>query len=49
MDTIKITLDNNNSTFNTTHYLRTDGTAMGPKNACSYAYVSVSKIDELVL
>ena len=48
MDAIKITLDNNNSTFNNTHYLQTDDTAMGPKNACSYADVSVSKIDELV-
>ena len=48
LDAIKITLDNNNSTFNNTHYLQTDGTAMGPKNACSYADVSVSKIDELV-
>ena len=48
LDAIKITLDNNNSTFNNTHYLQTDGTAMGPKNACSYADVSVNKIDELV-
>ena len=48
LDAIRITLDNNNSTFNNTHYLQTDGTAMGPKNACSYADVSVSKIDELV-
>ena len=48
LDAIKITLDNNNSTFNNTHYLQTDGTAMGSKNACSYAGVSVSKIDELV-
>ena len=48
MDVIKITLDNNNSTFNNTHYLQTDGTAMDPKNACSYADVSVSKIDELL-
>ena len=49
LDAIKITLNNNNSTFNDTHYLQTDGTAMGSKNACSYADVSVSKIDELVL
>ena len=33
LDAIKITLDNNNSTFNNTHYLQTDGTAMGRKNA----------------
>ena len=48
MDAIKIILNKNNSTFNNTHYLQTDGPAMGPKNACSYADVSVSKIDELV-
>ena len=45
---VKFIIPNNNSTFNNTHYLQTDGTAMGPKNACSYADVSVSKIDELV-
>ena len=31
LDAIKIIRDNNNSTFNNTHYLQTDGTAMGPK------------------
>ena len=48
IDAIKITLDNNNTTFNDIHYLQTDGTAMGPKNAYSYADVSASKIDEFV-
>ena len=48
LDDIKTTLDNNNSTFNNTHYLQTDGTGICPKIACSYADVSVSKIDELV-
>ena len=47
MNAIKITLDNNSSTFNNTHYLQTDGTAMDPKNACSYADVSVSKIGKV--
>ena len=34
MEAMELTLENNNSTFNGKHYLQTDGTAMGPKNAC---------------
>ena len=48
MGAIELTLENNNSTFNGKHYLHTDGTAMGPKNACSYADISVSEIDNKV-
>ena len=37
MEAIELTLENNNSTFNGKHHLQIDGTAMGPKNSCSYA------------
>ena len=37
MEAVELILENNNSTFNGKHYLQIDGTAMGPKNACSYA------------
>ena len=45
LEAIKITLECNNSTFNGKHYLQIDGTAMGPKNACSYVDISVRNID----
>ena len=48
LEAIKITLECNNSIFNGKHYLQIDGTAMGPKNACSYADISVSNIDKKV-
>ena len=48
MEVIELTLENNNSTFNGKHYLQIDGTVMGPKNACSYADISVSDIDNKV-
>ena len=48
MEAIEFTLENNNCTFNGKHYLQIDGTAMGPKNACSYADISVSDIDNKV-
>ena len=48
LEAIKITLECNNSTFNGKHHLQLDGTAMGPKNACSYADISVSNIDKKV-
>ena len=48
MEAIELTLENNNSAFNGKHYLQIDGTAMGPKNACSYADISVSEIDNKV-
>ena len=48
LEAIKITLECNNSTFNGKHYLQIDETAMGPKNACSYADISVSNIDKKV-
>ena len=48
LEAIKIALECNNSTFNGKHCLQIDGTAIGPKNACSYADISVSNIDEKV-
>ena len=37
LETIKITLECNNSTSNNKHYRQNRGTAIGPHNACSYA------------
>ena len=48
MEAIELTLENNNSTFNGKHYFQIDGTAVGPKNTCSYAHISVSDIDNKV-
>ena len=48
MEAIELTFENNNSTFNGKHYLQIDGTAMGPKNACSYADINVSDINNKV-
>ena len=48
LETIKITLECNNSTFNGRHYLQIDGTAMGPKNACGCTDISVSNRDKKV-
>ena len=48
LEAIKITLECNNSAFSGKHYLQIDGAAMGPKNAYSYADISVSNIDKKV-
>ena len=49
MESIELTFKINNFTFNGKHYLQKHGTAMGPKNACSYADISVSEINSKVL
>ena len=36
----------NNSHFQEQHFLQTHGTAMGPKNACSYADLAMGIIDQ---
>ena len=48
LEAIEITLDNNLTEFNGTVYRQKKGTAMGPKNACSYADTAMTKLDVLV-
>ena len=45
-DSRKICLEHNNSHFQEQHFLQTHGTAMGPKNACSYADLAMGIIDQ---
>ena len=47
LEAVEICLNHNNSTFNDSHYLQIHGTAMGPKNACSYADIAMSYIDKI--
>jgi hypothetical protein len=46
VEAVKICLAHNNSSFGKEHYLQIHGTAMGPKNACSYADLAMGIIDE---
>ena len=46
---IKITLDCNNSLFNNKYHYQSQGTAMGPHNACSYADLAMKEIDHKIL
>ena len=48
VEAVKICLEHNNSVFANEHYLQIHGTAMGPKNACSYADLAIGIIDEQV-
>ena len=48
IDAIEITLDNNLTMFNGNMYVQTSGTAMGPNNACQYADVSLSPLDNKI-
>ena len=48
IEALTITLDNNITEFNGTVYKQCKGTAMGPKNACAYADVSMNSIDMMV-
>ena len=45
VDATRLTLENNLSIFNNVAYLQTNGTAMGPHNACSYADIAMHPID----
>ena len=42
---VEICLKSNHSLFNEKCYLEIHGTAMGPKNACSYADLAMGEID----
>ena len=48
IDALKITLHHNLTLFNGILFLQMLGTAIGPKNACDYADVAISMIDDLV-
>ncbi|XP_068675647.1 uncharacterized protein [Montipora foliosa] len=46
VEAVKICLEHNNSNFQGKHFLQIHGTAMGPKNACSYADLAMGVIDQ---
>ena len=45
LEAVEICLKSNHSVFNKKFYLQIHGTAMGPKNACSYADIAMGEID----
>lgn len=47
LEAVEICLNHNNSTFNGNHFIQIHGTAMGPKNACSYADLAMTYIDKV--
>ena len=46
VEAVEICLKSNNSQFGEQHFVQKHGTAMGPKNACSYADLAMGVIDE---
>ena len=46
VEAVKICLEHNNSHFQDKHFLQARGTAMGPKNACSYADLAMGIINQ---
>ena len=49
MEALRICLYCNNSSFNNTHLLQTNGTATGAPNSCSYSDLAVQPIDDAIL
>ena len=47
MESVKICLENSNAEFEGQHYVQTNGTAMSRKNACSYADISMTEVDQV--
>jgi hypothetical protein len=47
VEAVEIYLTCNNCQFGEINFLQKHGTAMGPKNACSYADVAMGEIDRL--
>ena len=45
LEAVEICLKSNHSVFKETFFLQIHGTAMGPKNACSYADLAMGEID----
>jgi hypothetical protein len=48
IEALKICLYNNNSTFNNTNLLQTNGTATGAPNSCSYSDLALQPIDDAI-
>lgn len=48
LEALTLCLFNNNSKFEQTHLLQTNGTATGAPNSCSYADLAVAPIDESI-
>ena len=46
LEAVRICLQHNNSQFQDENFLQIHGTAMGPKNACSYADIAMGVIDK---
>ena len=49
IETLELCLSCNNSVFNNTNYLQTDGTAQGPHMSCSYADIAMAYHDRKAL
>ena len=49
VEAVKICLEHNNSAFNGVNFVQSHGTAMGPKNGCSYADIAMSYIDKIAV
>ena len=49
IEALRICLYSNNSSFNNTHLLQTNGTATGAPNSCSYSDLAVQPIDDAIL
>ena len=47
LEAVEICLNCNHSIFKDSNYLQIHGTAMGPKNACSYADLAMGIIDQM--
>ena len=45
LSAVELCLKCNNSHFDGKHYTQTEGTAMGPKNSCSYADIAMMDVD----
>ena len=48
VEAVKICLECNNSEFNDKHFVQIYGTAMGPKNSCSCADITMAVVDEVI-
>ena len=49
IEALELCLSCNNSVFNNTNYLQTDGTAQGPHMSCSYADIAMAYHDRKAL
>ena len=49
IEALELCLSCNNSIFNNTNYLQTDGTAQGPHMSCSYADLALASYDSKAL